>query len=260
MNDTERLYLQMAADWADPRGFFYEEEVGERIGLDPALPGLRDELIRTSQALLERGFIVPGDKGRGPGRRGLCLTTEAKNIARKQDPQRLLEAIYALAGGDPSKIVSWRDLASEVGWSPENAEHHSRSLAAAEYLQQANYVTFEVEEGDAYRITARGMDQVEGRAQTIGPPLIQTEREPPPEIQDSLGRFQAEHTDRDRVAFIMMQFKPGKAHEDITEAIRAGLGSHGIVGMRADEKDYHDDMFSNVLTYMYGCGFGIAVF
>jgi len=30
--------------------------------------------------------------------------------------------------------------------------------------------------------------------------------------------------------------------------------------LRADDKQYHDDLFPNVLTYMYGCRFGIAVF
>ena len=28
----------------------------------------------------------------------------------------------------------------------------------------------------------------------------------------------------------------------------------------ADDKLYHDDLFWNILTYVYGCGFGIAVF
>jgi hypothetical protein len=30
--------------------------------------------------------------------------------------------------------------------------------------------------------------------------------------------------------------------------------------VRADGKEYNPDLFWNVLTYVYGCGFGIAVF
>jgi nucleoside 2-deoxyribosyltransferase len=29
--------------------------------------------------------------------------------------------------------------------------------------------------------------------------------------------------------------------------------------LRADDKEYHDDLFANIQTYIHGCGFGIAV-
>ncbi len=43
-------------------------------------------------------------------------------------------------------------------------------------------------------------------------------------------------------------------------AIRATLNRARILGVRADDKQYHDDLFANVLTYVYGCSFAIAVF
>ena len=58
----------------------------------------------------------------------------------------------------------------------------------------------------------------------------------------------------------MMQFGETPAHKAITQAIRDALNVRGIIGVRADDKRYHDDLFPNVLTYMYGCGLGIAVF
>lgn len=58
----------------------------------------------------------------------------------------------------------------------------------------------------------------------------------------------------------MMQFRDTEQHTTISEAIKNSLGKHGISGVRADDKEYHDDLFPNVLTYMHGCGFGIAVF
>ena len=30
--------------------------------------------------------------------------------------------------------------------------------------------------------------------------------------------------------------------------------------MRADDRQYHDELFSNVVTYLHGCGTGIAVY
>ena len=82
----------------------------------------------------------------------------------------------------------------------------------------------------------------------------------PLEITESLRRFQLDHPDPRRVAFIIMQFGTTRAHSAIVEAIRATLLKYGIAGVRADDKQYHDDLFPNVQTYMYGCGFGISLF
>lgn len=82
----------------------------------------------------------------------------------------------------------------------------------------------------------------------------------PVEIQKSLARFKQEYPDPSKVAFIMMQFGKTPAHAEIAEAIKSALKPHGIAGLRADDKQYHDDLFPNVMTYIYGCGFGIAVF
>lgn len=84
--------------------------------------------------------------------------------------------------------------------------------------------------------------------------------EPPVEIQESLKRFKEDYPDPTKVAFIMMPFGKTKAHREIMKTIRRVLDSHGIAGVRADDKQYHDDLFPNVMTYSYGCGFGIAVF
>jgi len=84
--------------------------------------------------------------------------------------------------------------------------------------------------------------------------------EPPVEIQESLRHFEEDYSDSNKVAFVMMQFRKTEAHDEITEAIISTLDSHGIIGVRADDKQYHDDLFFNVMTYLYGCGFGIAVF
>jgi|LGVF01.1.fsa_nt_gb hypothetical protein len=84
--------------------------------------------------------------------------------------------------------------------------------------------------------------------------------EPPIEIQESLALFKRDYSDTNKVAFIMMQFGKTKAHDEIVNAIGSVLDSHGIRSVKADDKQYHDDLFYNVMTYLYGCGFGIAVF
>ena len=82
----------------------------------------------------------------------------------------------------------------------------------------------------------------------------------PLEITDSLARFFKDHPEPRRTAFIMMQFGDTQMHESIVAAIRSTLSGYGITGLRADDREYHDDLFPNVLTYMHGCGFGISVF
>jgi hypothetical protein len=82
----------------------------------------------------------------------------------------------------------------------------------------------------------------------------------PPEIQDSLKEFVTNHPDPSKVAFIMMQFGNTPAHNKIAEAIRGALGKHEIKALRADDRQYHDDLLTNILTYIYGCGFGVAVY
>ncbi len=82
----------------------------------------------------------------------------------------------------------------------------------------------------------------------------------PAEIKESLEKFKLEYSNPDKVAFIMMEFEDTKTHIDILKAINETLDSHSIKGLRADDKDYHDDLYYNVLTYLNGCGFGIAVF
>lgn len=82
----------------------------------------------------------------------------------------------------------------------------------------------------------------------------------PIEIQESLKKIRADFPDPKKVAFIMMQFGETKEHTDILISLRKTLTENGLSGVRADDKTYHDDKLYNILTYLHGCGFGIAVF
>jgi len=82
----------------------------------------------------------------------------------------------------------------------------------------------------------------------------------PLEITHSLESFQKDHLGIKNIAFIMMQFGQTQKHSDILVAIRKSLKLHDIISHRADDRQYHDDIFYNILTYLHGCDFGIAVF
>lgn len=58
----------------------------------------------------------------------------------------------------------------------------------------------------------------------------------------------------------MMRFDNTRLHREIYEAIRDGLADVGFSAVRADDRAFHDNLLENVLTYVHGCRFGIAVF
>ncbi len=76
----------------------------------------------------------------------------------------------------------------------------------------------------------------------------------------SLDKFKHEYRNTMKTGFIIMRFSNSNAHKDVLSAIRRTLSRFGLEGLRADEKEYADELFSNIRTYMHGCGFGIAVF
>lgn len=82
----------------------------------------------------------------------------------------------------------------------------------------------------------------------------------PLEIHESLKRFLKDNPETRKNAFIMMQFGTTTLHKDIIDSLKSCLSRYGITAFRADDREYHDDLFGNVLTYLYGCSFGIAVF
>ena len=99
-------------------------------------------------------------------------------------------------------------------------------------------------------------------ATKIRPTLKQgtTKMQEPIEIQANIALLRQDYPQPNRTGFIIMRFGTTSAHKGIVDAIKDTLRRKGLIGIRADDKQYHDELFSNVKTYMHGCGFGIAVF
>ena len=190
---------------------------------------------------------------------------------RKELRKLFLRIVYQLSEGRPGKLVAREQVAAEM------QNHMDTSIGSAfvdeldgitEYLGEQGWIKKQTTRYGVLSITSDGVDEVE-RAETseFSTPMTPDEfsnaaaiGEAPVEIRESLRRFEEDHPDPAGVAFIMMQFGQTRAHNEITEAIRVGLDMRGIKGVRADDKRYHDHLFYNVLTYMHGCGLGIAVF
>ena len=66
--------------------------------------------------------------------------------------------------------------------------------------------------------------------------------------------------DFDTSVFVMMRFKPNIPQlKKVYEVIRTELAAYGLNARKADEADYHDELWNNVRVYMNGCRYGIAV-
>lgn len=90
--------------------------------------------------------------------------------------------------------------------------------------------------------------------------MNQTKAQIPNDILDSYNQFNLDHSGDNLTAFVIMQIKDTGFHREIYEVIKSTCNSLGIRALRADEKEYSEDLFTNVKTYMHACSFGIAVF
>ena len=81
-----------------------------------------------------------------------------------------------------------------------------------------------------------------------------------PEIASGLEKFRTDYPIVNKTAFIIMQFGNTKPHQAIVSCIKNTLKKYGITALRADDKEYMDDLFPNIKTYMHACDFGVAVY
>ncbi|WP_127018618.1 hypothetical protein [Flagellimonas beolgyonensis] len=80
------------------------------------------------------------------------------------------------------------------------------------------------------------------------------------ELSLPLKRFRKDYPLEDKCGFLMMKFEDTKIQKEIIRVLKSHLAEKGITLLRADDKWYADDLFENILTYMQGCSFGIALF
>ncbi len=82
----------------------------------------------------------------------------------------------------------------------------------------------------------------------------------PPEIAFSLDRLRTEHPDPKKLGFLIMRFTDTGPFQGIVRAVKNTGQKHKLSIVRADERQFHDDLWGNVRTFLHGCGFGIAVY
>lgn len=73
-------------------------------------------------------------------------------------------------------------------------------------------------------------------------------------------RFLRDHPTFTKNVFLMMHFGVEDYREEIRETIVNTLAERGYEVIRADDKDYHDELWSNIVIQMIGCKYGVGVF
>lgn len=194
--------------------------------------------------------------------------------------RQYLIAAYELAKSNAMLMFAADDIANHLDLDRSEPGYADHFISITQYHLTRGFIA-SVSKGSGMgrrhlKITKEGLEEAENllseedERQVIQEPFIDrtpdefstasSVGQPPVEIQESLDRFQVDYPDPDKVAFIMMRFGQTRAHTEITKAVRSGLAACGIKGVRADGKRYHDNLFYNVLTYMHGCGLGMAIY
>ncbi len=79
-------------------------------------------------------------------------------------------------------------------------------------------------------------------------------------LEQYLRRFLEDHPHPDRNVFVMMRFNDTDQMKQVYKTIKTVLASRGMHAVRADDRDYTGDLWSNIEVYLTGCHYGIAVF
>lgn len=182
----------------------------------------------------------------------------AKQGRPKQDHSELqnndaLKASDLVRFGAFSALVAARLLISDV-------RTFSRS-GSRRGLASVSQPLYNVEE-HVYSLTARAYEAVDSNfADEPAVTPVSTLAQPhPPEIAMSLDRLRTKYPDPKKLGFLVMRFTAAKPFARIVEIIKETAAKFGVVVVRADENEFHADLWGNVRTHLHGCGFGIAVY
>lgn len=223
-------------------------------------------------------FINPGDEGEGEGLRFSFPSYSYSDSLQRRRALRDLSETLATSG------VSWivpgrRDWTIDLDefkraipglpMLPKNEYERDVAVTVLDSMEWLKgKVSVEPEVENVRRKTGRVSLPAKDRYVTnvrfyVMPDDTRTalvQLNTPVEIQESIEHFREDNPEPGRAAFVMMRFGTTRAHQEISATIKNALAQHGIIGLRADDRQYHEDLYYNILTYMHGCGMGVAAF
>jgi hypothetical protein len=79
-------------------------------------------------------------------------------------------------------------------------------------------------------------------------------------LEPFLRMFLEDHANPERNVFVMMRFRESDQMREIHDTIRSALAERGFDAIRADDRDYTGELWTNIEVCMTGCNYGIGVF
>jgi hypothetical protein len=79
-------------------------------------------------------------------------------------------------------------------------------------------------------------------------------------LEPYLREFLAAHPTYEKNVFIMMRFITSPQLDEVYASIKSSLKDRGFDAVRADDRDYTGELWSNIEVHLTGCKYGIAVF
>ncbi len=79
-------------------------------------------------------------------------------------------------------------------------------------------------------------------------------------LEPHLREFLNDHPDPDKNVFVMMRFSQSAQLNEALTAVKETLATRGFHAVRADDRDYTGELWSNIEVYLTCCKYGIAIF
>lgn len=167
--------------------------------------------------------------------------------------------VFAKSPGMDS--LNYRDLTTN-GRVPLQALVHQVRIEIGDVIWAFSMPHFASEEEKKNIINDMSVQYVNSVLQSQSRPQKQPSEESinNPEIASGLEKIRQDYPVGKKIAFIIMKFGSTSVHQQMIQDIKDILAKHNIVGLRADDKEYMDDLFLNVKVYMHTCDFAIAVY
>lgn len=177
------------------------------------------------------------------------------NVAVLRDAEKVVAVFSPLQGGTAS--VRWLDRPKEIyppdalARSVQNELGMSVSAVIVLPRPEADRREASIMAASAAHVRDVERAQVLGRLGNINDIR---------HLEPHLRQFLAAHPDPQRNVFVMMRFMESSQLDAIFGAIKSALAVRGFHAVRADDRDYTGELWSNIEVYMACSMYGVAVF
>ncbi|WP_164704484.1 TIR domain-containing protein [Blastococcus litoris] len=172
-----------------------------------------------------------------------------------RDREKVLCAFSPLTGGIAN--VNWLDKPGEM-WSPDGMAQAVRSELGREVstvvVLPPSGISGEASFLEA--VAGQHVDDVE-RANRLG---RLGDLSGVRHLEPQLRQFLEDHPDPERNVFVMMRFLQSAQLDEAHTAVKETLAARGFHAVRADDRDYTGELWSNIEVYLTGCKYGVAIF